>query len=147
MIPGRSDGVFNRSGVRFGSGEIYSVLAKFSSHVEDTICVGQRRPEDADERMLLFVKMRPGQGLSRTLVKEMKDTIRNDLSLRHVPDFIFEVGDIPYIINGKKVEVAVKQIVSGSNLTPSGAVAVANPEALWLYYQYAKMPPKVRGKL
>lgn len=40
-------------------------------------------------------------------------------------------------MNGKKIEVAVKQIVSGSNLTPSGAVA--NPEALKGYYKYASM--------
>ena len=39
-----------------------------------------------------------------------------------------------YTVNGKKIEIAVKQIVSGSNLTPSGTVA--NPESLKLYYKY-----------
>lgn len=37
-------------------------------------------------------------------------------------------------MNGKKIEIAVKQIVSGSNLQPSGTVA--NPESLQLYYKY-----------
>ena len=37
-------------------------------------------------------------------------------------------------MNGKKIEIAVKQIVSGSNLQPSGTVA--NPESLQLYYRY-----------
>ena len=37
-------------------------------------------------------------------------------------------------MNGKKIEIAVKQIVSGSNLKPSGTVA--NPESLQLYYKY-----------
>jgi acetoacetyl-CoA synthetase len=39
-----------------------------------------------------------------------------------------------YTVNGKKIEIAVKQIVSGSNLKPSGTVA--NPESLQLYYRY-----------
>lgn len=37
-------------------------------------------------------------------------------------------------MNNKKIEIAVKQIVSGSNLKPSGTVA--NPESLQLYYKY-----------
>lgn len=37
-------------------------------------------------------------------------------------------------MNGKKIEIAVKQIVSGSNMQPSGTVA--NPESLQLYYKY-----------
>ena len=37
-------------------------------------------------------------------------------------------------MNNKKIEIAVKQIVSGSSLKPSGTVA--NPESLQLYYKY-----------
>ena len=37
-------------------------------------------------------------------------------------------------MNNKKIEIAVKQIVSGSDLVPSGTVA--NPDALKLYYRY-----------
>jgi acetoacetyl-CoA synthetase len=39
-----------------------------------------------------------------------------------------------YTVNGKKIEIAVKQIISGSNLQPSGTVA--NPESLKLYYKF-----------
>ncbi|KIY69530.1 acetyl-CoA synthetase-like protein [Cylindrobasidium torrendii FP15055 ss-10] len=67
-ILGRSDGVLNPSGVRFGSAEIYSALEGFSAEVEDTLCVGQRRAQDLDESVFLFVKMRPGQKLSPGLV-------------------------------------------------------------------------------
>ncbi len=57
-ILGRSDGVLNPSGVRFGSSEIYSVVEKFP-FVGDSIVVGQRRPGiDEHERVLLFIKMR-----------------------------------------------------------------------------------------
>lgn len=46
---GRADGVLNPSGVRFGSAEIYSVIdTLFGKFVEDSICVGQRRPGDLD---------------------------------------------------------------------------------------------------
>ena len=41
---------------------------------------------------------------------------------------------VQYTVNGKKIEIAVKQIVSGSDLKPSGTVA--NPESLDLYYKY-----------
>ncbi|KAI3604812.1 acetoacetyl-synthetase [Moniliophthora roreri] len=135
MILGRSDGVLNPSGVRFGSGEIYSVLEKFTKGgIDDTICIGQRRPQDKHERVLLFVKMRPGHSLTKSLENEIRSAIKNALSARHVPEYIFQVEDIPYTVNGKKIEIAIKQIVSGSTMKPSGTVA--NPESLQLYYKY-----------
>lgn len=36
-----------------------------------------------------------------------------------------------------KIEIAVKQIVSGSTLKPSGTVA--NPDSLKLYHQYREL--------
>jgi acetoacetyl-CoA synthetase len=134
MVLGRSDGVLNPSGVRFGSGEIYTVLEQFSSVLDDSLCVGQRRPQDTDERVLLFVKMRPGQKFTKELEGKIRAAIRKALSARHVPAFVLEVTDIPYTVNGKKIEIAVKHIVSGSDLKPSGTVA--NPESLQLYYRY-----------
>ncbi|CAK5265414.1 unnamed protein product [Mycena citricolor] len=139
MILGRSDGVLNPSGVRFGSGEIYNVLEQFTSVIEDSLCVGQRRTEDEDERVLLFLKMRSGKTFDSKLVADIKAAIRQALSPRHVPAFVFETADIPYTVNGKRIEIAVKQIVSGYNLKPSGTVA--NPESLQLYYQYRSLEP------
>lgn len=95
MVQGRSDGVLNPSGVRFGSGEIYTVLDKFSSILDDSLCIGQRRPQDKDERVLLFVKLRPGQTFTAALDNNIKTTIRKGLSARHVPAYIFAVDDIP----------------------------------------------------
>ena len=40
-------------------------------------------------------------------------------------------------VNGKKVELPVKQIVSGKTVKPSGTLA--NPESLQFYYQFAKV--------
>ncbi|KAF9529257.1 acetoacetyl-CoA synthetase [Crepidotus variabilis] len=134
QILGRSDGVLNPSGVRFGSGEIYAVLEKFADKLDDSLCVGQRRSKDKDERVLLFLKLRPGIQFTSALESKIKNSIKVALSARHVPAYIFEVPDIPYTVNGKKIEIAIKQIVSGSSLTPSGTVA--NPDSLKFYYQF-----------
>lgn len=99
---GRSDGVLKPSGVRFGSSEIYNVILKHFSEVEDALCIGRRRENDTDEVVVLFVKMVQGAKFSDELVKELKEVIRKDLSTRHVPGIIDECPDIPVTINGKK---------------------------------------------
>lgn len=104
---------------------------------EETICVGQRRPQDRDETVLLFVKTKDNAPLTDELVLRTKQTIQKKLSPRHVPKFVFQVPEIPYTINGKKIEVAVKQIVSGRDITPSGAVA--NPESLEFYKRFRQI--------
>lgn len=87
--------MLNPSGVRFGSAEIYTVLEEFGDELDDTLCVGQRRPEDKDERVLLFLKMRPGHKFNDDLVRRINQTIRKALSARHVPSYVFEISDIP----------------------------------------------------
>ncbi|KAF8258376.1 acetoacetate-CoA ligase [Lactarius quietus] len=136
IILGRSDGVLNPSGVRFGSGEIYGVLERpvFSTRIDDAICVGQRRPQDKDERVLLFIKMRAGHKFDTPFEEAIRAAIKESLSSRHVPAYIFEVKEIPYTVNGKKIEIAVKKIVSGIRVVPSATVA--NPESLESYYVY-----------
>ncbi|KAF8199906.1 acetoacetate-CoA ligase [Mycena galopus ATCC 62051] len=145
-VLGRSDGVLNPSGVRFGAAEIYSVLEDFSATIADVLCVGQRRPQDDDERVLLFLKMKEGHVLDDRFVWCLKNAIRTNLSARHVPAYVFAVDDIPYTSNGKRIEIAVKQIVSGVDTKPSGAVA--NPESLKLYYKYRDLPVnRLRAKM
>jgi acetoacetyl-CoA synthetase len=87
--------VLNPSGVRFGSAEIYAILEQFTKVLEDSLCVGQRRPQDQDERVLLFLKMRPGKEFTKDLTDQIKRAIRQSLSARHVPAYIFEIKDIP----------------------------------------------------
>jgi acetoacetyl-CoA synthetase len=154
---GRADGVLNPSGVRFGSAEVYSVIERhFVDEIVDSICVGQRRPQDNDESVMLFLLMRPGHKFNKKLVYDVKEAIKRDLSKRHVPKYVFETPEIPvsqrfkklrtYIthlligtkttINLKKVELPVKQIVSGQIIKPSGTLL--NPQSLDYYYQFAK---------
>lgn len=144
IILGRSDGVLNPSGVRFGSGEIYTVLEKFVSVIDDSLCVGQRRERDEHERVILFLKMRSGHKLTKVLDGQIRREIRQALSPRHVPAYVFPIEEIPYTVNGKKIEIAVKQILSGYKLKPSGTVA--NPESLKLYYKFQDIEKVVGEK-
>ena len=81
---GRADGVLNPSGVRFGSAEIYNVIENNFPEIADSICVGQRRPQDVDESVMLFLLMVPGEKFSEQLVQRVKEQIRKSCSKRHV---------------------------------------------------------------
>merc|ERR1719402_1605989 len=123
---GRSDGTLNPSGVRFGSAEIYNIVEEFKE-ISDSVCVGQKKPDRSEERVVLFLKMVNGD-LPADLVKRLSTTIRSRLSARHVPALILPISDIPYTVNGKKVEVAIKRILVGEEVRNKGALA--NPECL-----------------
>ncbi|RSL56923.1 hypothetical protein CEP53_006659 [Fusarium sp. AF-6] len=137
VMLGRSDGVLKPSGVRFGSAEIYNVLTRFfASEVEDAVCIGRRRETDTDETVCLFVVMVPGQKFGDDLRTRIKAKIKAELSPRHVPGVVEECGGgVPKTGNGKKIEVAVKQILSGLNIKTNASVA--NPEALEWFKEWA----------
>ncbi|AEO68783.1 uncharacterized protein THITE_43789 [Thermothielavioides terrestris NRRL 8126] len=115
VMLGRSDGVLKPAGVRFGSAEIYNLLARFfAAEVADAVCVGRRRPQDRDETVCLFVVMAEdsssgsGSGSGRrpfddALRRRIAEVIRRELSPRHVPGVIEEAkGGVPKTVNGKK---------------------------------------------
>uniref|UniRef100_K7F639 Acetoacetyl-CoA synthetase n=1 Tax=Pelodiscus sinensis TaxID=13735 RepID=K7F639_PELSI len=129
VMLGRSDGTLNPNGVRFGSSEIYNIVEAFEE-VSDSLCVPQYNKE-GEERVILFLKMASDQVFTQHLVKRIRDAIRIALSARHVPSIILETKGIPYTINGKKVEVAVKQIIAGKEVDQQGSFS--NPETLDLY--------------
>ena len=96
FLHGRADGVLNPSGVRFGSAEIYNVIDNaFPEEIQDSICVGQRRPQDMDESVMLFLLMKPGKKFTQDLVKRVKDVIARDCGRRCVPKYVFETPEIP----------------------------------------------------
>ncbi|KAF1833982.1 acetyl-CoA synthetase-like protein [Decorospora gaudefroyi] len=141
LFLGRADGVLNPSGVRFGSTDIYSVIETHFLEVADSVCVGQRRPTDNDETVLLFLKMNEGCEFTDNLVERIKKKIGEERSRRHVPRHVFQTWDIPTTVNLKKVELPVKQIVSGKKIKPSGTLA--NPESLKFYEQFAEVEEMV----
>ena len=134
VMLGRSDGVLKPAGVRFGSAEIYNVLLKEFPEVEDALCIGRRREGDADETVVLFLKMTEGAVFSDELVGRVQNSIKKELSGRHVPGVVDECPAIPVTTNGKKVEVAVKQILCGINVKTSASVA--NAECLEWYTRW-----------
>lgn len=129
VMLGRSDGTLNPNGVRFGSAEIYNIVEHFSE-IADSLCVGQRTP-DGEERVILFLKMAENFEFEPNVVDKLRKQIRINLSARHVPTLILPITDIPYTVNGKKVEVAIKKILAGQSVKNQGALA--NPECLELY--------------
>ncbi|KAG6031999.1 hypothetical protein E4U41_007348 [Claviceps citrina] len=137
VMLGRSDGVLKPSGVRFGSAEIYNILTRFFARdIEDAVCVGRRRETDKDETVCLFIVMVAGRHLTDDLRSQIKAKIRAELSPRHVPAVVEECGaGIPKTGNGKKIEVAVKQILSG--LKVKSNASVANPESLEWFKSWA----------
>ena len=133
------------SGIRFGSGEIYAIVeaAPFNAQISNSLCVGRRRPHDTDEQVFLFLVMKPGHPLTPELREKVKQAIKQGLSSRHVPKFLVGVPDIPVTINGKKVEIAVKQVLSGKDVVPSATVA--NPEAVGYFKRFRAIESEPRG--
>ena len=127
-IYGRSDATLNPGGVRIGTAEIYRVVEAYQE-VEDSLVIGQEWEDD--QRVILFLKMSMGNDLSDDLMKNIKKAIRTHCSPRHVPAIILETPEIPYTINGKKVEIAVRKIIAGSTIANQDALA--NPDSLGFY--------------
>ncbi|KAF9514059.1 hypothetical protein BS47DRAFT_1362010 [Hydnum rufescens UP504] len=78
--------------------------------------VGQSIKDGADERVILFIV---GSSSTETrfdeaMVKRINAEIRGRRTPRHVPSKIILVQDVPYTLNGKKVEVPVKRLISGA---------------------------------
>ena len=72
-----------------------------------------------------------GIELTDDLISRIKKNIRENASPRHVPAKIVSVPGIPYTLNMKKVEVAVKKIIHGQEV--SNKDALSNPEVLDYY--------------
>jgi acetoacetyl-CoA synthetase len=126
VISGRSDATLNRGGVRVGTSEFYAVVEALPE-IADSVVV---HLEEADE-LILFVTLRDGGELTDELVARIRGELRASLSPRHVPDRIVAVPAVPRTLSGKKLEVPVKRILTG---TPVEAAAsrgsLANPHAL-----------------
>ncbi len=125
IISGRSDATLNPQGVRIGTSEIYRVVENIPEINDSVVSV---KKENGDEIIVLFVKMNENYKLSEELIAKIKLNIKNNCTPRHVPAIIKQVPDIPYTINGKKVELAVKKIIQG--LEVKNKDALANPECL-----------------
>jgi len=140
IIYGRSDATLNPGGVRIGTAEIYRQAEQLDEVVE---CMAVSQDWDNDVRIVLFVKLRDGLELDDSLRDKIRETIRRNLTPRHVPAKVIQVPDIPRTRNGKLMELAVRNLIHGVAVT--NREAAANPEALDFYAnvpELKKKPPR-----
>ncbi|MFC1884037.1 acetoacetate--CoA ligase [Thermodesulfobacteriota bacterium] len=133
-IFGRSDATLNPGGVRIGTSEIYRLVESFEE-IDDSLVIGQNWKNDV--RVVLFVKMAESYELTEDLKSKIKMTLRTNASPRHVPAKIVAVPDIPYTLNMKKVELAVKNIIQGKAVLNKDALN--NPESLEFYSEIKEL--------
>lgn len=138
VIHGRSDSTLNRGGVRLGTAEFYRVVEELPE-VRDSLVVDTGGLGRAEDRLLLFVVLAEGTTLDPDLLGRLRGTIRRELSPRHVPDEVFAVPEVPRTLNGKKLEVPVKRLLTGTPFERAVSLgAVANPAALEHFVELAR---------
>ena len=125
IIYGRSDTTLNPGGVRIGTAEIYRSIENFEE-VLDSVVIG--RPEGSDVSIVLCLKLIDGISITKDLEEKIKAQIRKSTTPRHVPNYVFQVSDIPYTISGKKVEKAVLHAILGKSVKNKDALI--NPDSL-----------------
>jgi acetoacetyl-CoA synthetase len=137
VIYGRSDATINRHGLRMGTSEIYSAVEALpevlDSMVVDLEYLGR------ESYMPLFVVLRDGAQLDAALRERLNAAIRTALSPRFLPDDIFQVGDIPRTLSGKKQELPIKKLLLGQAIEKVlNREAMANPQCLAWYETFAQ---------
>jgi len=132
VISGRSDATLNRGGVRLGTSDFYAVVESFPE-ITDSLVVHLEGddPEDSMGRLALFVSLAPGVDLDDALIAQIRAQLRTQLSPRHLPDTIEAVPSVPRTLSGKKLEVPVKRILTGSRADDvASRSSLADPGAL-----------------
>ncbi|MCH8856324.1 MAG: acetoacetate--CoA ligase, partial [Proteobacteria bacterium] len=89
-------------------------------------------------KLLLFVVLAEGVVLDEALRGRIASAIRTRLSPRHVPDAVHAIAEVPRTLNGKKLEVPVKRILSGVPVEEAASLdSLANPDALRFFADMA----------
>ncbi|MEV7286765.1 acetoacetate--CoA ligase [Streptomyces sp. NPDC093252] len=137
IIHGRSDSTLNRQGVRMGSADIYEAVERLPE-IKESLVIGVEQP-DGGYWMPLFVHLAPGAELDESLLTRIKQTIRAQLSPRHVPDEVIEVPGIPHTLTGKRIEVPVKRLLQGTPLEKAvNPGSIDNLDLLHFYEDLAR---------
>lgn len=123
VVHGRSDSTLNRHGIRMGSADIYQAVERLPE-VAEALVIGAEQP-DGGYWMPLFVTLTDDAELTDDLKERIKQTIRTEVSPRHVPDDILLAPGIPHTRTGKKLEVPIKKLLQGGD-----AARVVEPTAV-----------------
>ena len=127
-VHGRSDNTLKPGGVRIGISEIYAVCEAYPE-VDDFLVFGA--DFEGDEEVVLCLKPVEGAKITADIVAKIRKQIRSEASPRHVPARIHLVDDVPYTINGKRVEGAARTAVAGGVVKNLGSIG--NPKCLEQY--------------
>ncbi len=137
VISGRSDATLNRGGVRLGTADFYRVVDAIQE-VNDSLIVYLDDPDGGLGRLLLFLRLNDDAALDDALRARITAELRRQLSPRHAPDELYAVPAIPRTLSGKRLEVPVKRILTG---TPAASAAsresLADPASLDWFVAWA----------
>jgi acetoacetyl-CoA synthetase len=136
FVHGRSDSTINRGGVRMGSADICASVEALPE-VAASLVVGAELADGA-YYMPLFVVTEPECPLDDDLRQRIRETIRHNVSPRHVPDDIVVAPGVPMTRTDKRLEVPIKRLLQG--VAPDSAVnraTVADSEILDWYIDFA----------
>ncbi len=137
VIYGRSDSTINRQGIRMGTSEIYRAVESIPEIVDSLIVDLELLGRES--YMPLFVVLREGAALDDALQTRIRQTLRREISPRHVPDAIFAIREVPYTLSGKKLEVPIRRILLGhSPEVALSAGSLRNPAALDFFLALAR---------
>ena len=128
VISGRSDATLNRGGVRIGTAEIYRVVEGLPG-IDDSLIVHLEDSNGGTGQLVLFVVM--AGHIDDQVTTSIRAALRQQLSPRHVPDEIYQLSSIPTTLSGKKLELPVKKMLTGSapdDVASRGALR--RPEAI-----------------
>ena len=137
IITGRSDATLKRGGVRIGTSEFYGVVEALPE-ISESLVIHLADDAGGPGELLLFVALEKDVELDDPLRARIAAALREGLSPRHVPDRIFAIPAVPRTLNGKKLEVPVRRILSGDAAAAvANAGAMGNPESLEFFEKLA----------
>ncbi len=129
-ITGRSDATLNRGGVRLGTSDFYAVVEALPE-VADSLVVHLEGDDGGAGELILFVALAEGADAPDDLGRRIAAALRSELSPRHVPDRLEVVAAIPRTLSGKKLEVPVKRILTGTPVDDAvSADALTDPTSI-----------------
>ena len=79
----------------------------------------------------MCIKFNETYTLDEIFAKSLREILRKNTSPRHVPHKIYQVEDIPYTMNGKRVEGAARWVLAGKEVP--NLSSLSNPECLKEY--------------
>jgi acetoacetyl-CoA synthetase len=119
-----------------GTSEFYSVLDEINE-IGDSLVIHLEDSDGGAGELILFVTTKDDEVLADEARDLINQTLRRELSPRHVPDVIRQVKAIPRTLTGKRQEIPVKRVLLDPTSSVNAAV-LAEPDNLWQFRELAR---------